>query len=131
MEKQIKLTLLGTMLLFTGASIRAMEGKAEAKPVSAPVQQKQPVQQTVDPKTNVAPKTEVQNPAPAEGSTAEVKQGEENKESLFSRGCSSLKTFVTNKWVIGAGVALVGAYVAFRIYQAYNEEEAEAEQPAV
>ncbi len=138
MEKQIKLALLSTML-FTGA-ISAMEqsGSEESK-ASEQVQKIAPASKPADlgtskaadanstnNSTNVAENAKIKKEEKAE-IKKEVASTEEQKteaSSLAKLG-TTLKEFVTNKWVLGTGAAVVGLYIAYKVYQAYNNEEAE------
>lgn len=115
MKKQITLTVLGAML-FTGVifSTKAEESTTVAASESAAVN---PVATTP---TVVA--ENIQNNVNANSADASVATKE---NSWLSKLGTNLKSY---KWqLVGGAAVIVGVYVAFKLYQAYNEEEVEQE----
>ncbi len=135
MKKQITLTVLGAML-FTGSvfstkaeepTTSATETKVETTAaVVAPTAANSGAEATASaPVEPNASATTATNTTDAAASTKTDSSIATKTESWLNKLGSNLKTY---KWHIAGGVAVIaGAYIAFKLYQAYNEEEVEQE----
>jgi hypothetical protein len=119
MKKQIKLTLLGTML-FTGAISLYAEGETQTPPKQAT-----PLAPTSAPKVS-APAVDVKAVTPADVPVA--------KENIFSKSWTGFKNLATSKpskVLFGVTSAVLVGLFLYKMYKVYVDEADQVEQPLV